>query len=127
MFTPGYVIALNAKNSFLFNPDKVDFYKTLANKLYDQLNTLLDENSVLVMPTFPIPAPYHNEMYVLIGSCSYTSIFNVLGLPVTQCPIGLNKQGLPLGVQIVGRSGNDPLTISCALEIEKAFGGWKSP
>lgn len=27
-------------------------------------------------------------------------IFNALGLPVTQCPLGFNGNGLPIGVQV---------------------------
>lgn len=127
IFTTTYVLALNIKNTFLYNPEKFEFYAKMANKLEVELNTLFDENSVLVMPTFPFTAPFHHEMNVLWLSSGYTSIFNVLGLPSTQCPVGLNKQGLPIGVQIVSRKANDPLTISCAVEIERGFGGWKAP
>lgn len=126
-FTMGFVVALLAKNTFLYDESMVDFYEKIKNTLADQLNTLLDENSVLIMPTLPFPAPYHNEIILLFPSCVYTGIFNVLGLPATQCPVGMNKQGLPLGLQIVSRRRNDPLTVSCALEVEKAFGGWKAP
>lgn len=127
-FTLGYIIGLISKRiPFLYNPNLVDFYKGLEDKLDTQLNSLLDENSVLVMPTIPFPAPYHNEIMLLIPSTSYTSIFNTLGLPSTQCPVGFNKQGLPIGVQVLSKQGNDPLTVACALEIEKTFGGWKEP
>jgi fatty acid amide hydrolase 2 len=58
---------------------------------------------------------------------SYTGIFNILGFPVTQCPMGLNKNGLPIGVQVIAAPFNDHLTIAVANEIEKQFGGWVSP
>lgn len=54
-------------------------------------------------------------------------IFNSIGLPVTQCPLGLNKDGLPIGFQVVGNVGKDHLTIAVAREIERAFGGWQEP
>lgn len=127
IFTLGFLAALLGKNSLLYDESMIEFYKKRINKLDDQLNTLLDENSVLIMPTMPFTAPYHNEIPLLIASCAYTGIFNVLGLPATQCPVGMNKQGLPLGLQIVSRRRNDPLTVSCAIEVEKAFGGWKTP
>lgn len=127
MFTVAFVIALQAKNTFLYDESMVDFYKKIRNTLEDQLNDFLDENSVLILPTMPFPAPYHNEMLALTASAGYTAIFNVLGLPATQCPVGMNKQGLPLGLQIVSRRENDPLTIACAQEVERAFGGWKAP
>lgn len=126
MFTASVIIASLGK-SVLYDEGWVDFYKKLENKLDDQLSSLLDENSILILPTMPFPAPYHNEIPVLLPNISYPVIFNVLGFPATQCPAGLNKRGLPLGLSITSRKGNDPLTISCALDVEKVFGGWKAP
>lgn len=54
-------------------------------------------------------------------------IFNILGLPVTQCPLGLNQHGLPLGVQVVAGRFQDHLTLAVARHLERAFGGWKEP
>lgn len=58
---------------------------------------------------------------------SVLGIFNILGLPVTQCPLGLSSDGLPLGVQIVAGKLQDRLSLATALYLEKAFGGWKDP
>lgn len=58
---------------------------------------------------------------------SLPAIFNVLGLPVTQCPLGLSSEGLPLGIQLVAASYNDHLTLAVARYLEKAFGGWVLP
>jgi len=46
---------------------------------------------------------------------------------VTQCPLGLSEEGLPLGVQIVTGKLQDRLSLATALYLEKAFGGWKEP
>lgn len=58
---------------------------------------------------------------------SLAAIFNVLGLPVTQCPLGLSSEGLPLGIQLVAAPYNDHLTLAVARYLEKAFGGWVLP
>jgi fatty acid amide hydrolase 2 len=58
---------------------------------------------------------------------AYAAIFNVLGLPVTQCPLGLGRLGVPMGIQVVAGLYNDHLTLAVAKEIEKAFGGWVCP
>jgi Asp-tRNA(Asn)/Glu-tRNA(Gln) amidotransferase A subunit family amidase len=34
-------------------------------------------------------------------------------------------EGLPVGVQLIGRRGNDGLTIAAAQVVEDAFGGWR--
>jgi fatty acid amide hydrolase 2 len=57
----------------------------------------------------------------------FSGIFNALELPVTQVPLGLDANGLPLGIQVVGAKGCDHLTIAVAMQLEKAFGGWTPP
>lgn len=54
-------------------------------------------------------------------------IINILGLPVTQCPLGLGEEGLPLGVQVGAGKLQDHLTLEVAVFLEKAFGGWRNP
>lgn len=54
-------------------------------------------------------------------------IINILGLPITQCPLGLGEEGLPLGVQVIAGKLHDHLTLEVALYLEKTFGGWRDP
>uniref|UniRef100_A0A8B9L240 Fatty acid amide hydrolase 2a n=1 Tax=Astyanax mexicanus TaxID=7994 RepID=A0A8B9L240_ASTMX len=49
-------------------------------------------------------------------------IFNILGLSVTQCPLGLSAEGLPMGIQLVAGKLQDRLPLATALYLEKAFG-----
>ncbi|GIY18870.1 fatty-acid amide hydrolase 2-A [Caerostris extrusa] len=107
--------------------DQNTYFEKIENQWIKEFDSLLDEDTVLLMPTLPFPASYHCGMVPKLTVVCYTGIFNVLGLPVTQCPLGFNKEGLPHGIQIVGSKNNDPLTIACAVELEKTFGGWKSP
>ncbi|PWA28858.1 hypothetical protein CCH79_00012866 [Gambusia affinis] len=58
---------------------------------------------------------------------TYMGILNILGLPVTQCPLGLGEEGLPLGVQVVAGKLQDHLPLAVALYLEKTFGGWRDP
>jgi fatty acid amide hydrolase 2 len=57
----------------------------------------------------------------------YTALLNVMEMPATQVPLGLDPRGLPLGVQVCGRHGNDHVTLAVATELERAFGGWVRP
>ena len=92
--------------------------------LREQLNDLLGEDGVLIYPSHPSTAPFHNQLLLKPFNFAYTGIFNILGNPVTQVPLGLNRQGLPLGVQLVGGRNMDRLTLAVAREVEKMFGGW---
>ncbi|RZC41611.1 Amidase domain containing protein [Asbolus verrucosus] len=58
---------------------------------------------------------------------SYLMIFNSLGLPATHVPCGLDKNGLPIGIQVVAAPYQDRLCFAVAEELEKRFGGWTPP
>ncbi|KOC67138.1 Fatty-acid amide hydrolase 2 [Habropoda laboriosa] len=98
-----------------------------SKDLYRELQDILGEDGVFLYPTHPTAAPLHHEPLVKPFNFSYTGIINVLGLPATACPLGLNSQGLPIGIQIVGGLNQDHLTIAVAEELERGFGGWVPP
>ena len=61
------------------------------------------------------------------GSWYPTSfIANVLGAPALSLPYGRDGDGLPLGLQVMGRPGEDALVLAAAAEIERLlpFEGW---
>ncbi|KAM5146399.1 fatty-acid amide hydrolase 2 [Mantella aurantiaca] len=98
-----------------------------GKNLKEELNTLLGDDGVLIYPSHPKIAPRHHEPLAWPFNFAYTGIFNVLGLPVTQCPLGLSQSGLPLGIQIVSSQYNDRLTLAVAQHLEKSFAGWIPP
>lgn len=98
-------------------------FKRLKNKL----DTLLGDDGVLIYPSHPTPAPYHGLPLLRPFNPGYTAIFNVLGNPVTQVPLGLGSWNVPLGVQLVSGINQDRNTLALALVVEKLFGGWVQP
>ncbi|XP_048852278.1 fatty-acid amide hydrolase 2-A-like isoform X4 [Brienomyrus brachyistius] len=96
-------------------------------QLQNQLENLLGTDGILLYPSYPHVAPKKNLPLLTPFNFSYAGIFNILGLPVTQCPLGLNQEGLPLGVQVVAGRFQDHLTLAVARHLEEAFGGWKEP
>ncbi|GFU18914.1 fatty-acid amide hydrolase 2-B [Nephila pilipes] len=121
------MIMQSRQNPLLYRESKIHEYKRMIEEIRNELNNILDEDTVLLLPTLPITAPYHHAVIPLMGKVCYTIIFSYIGFPSTHCPIGYNKHGLPFGIQIVGCKNNDALTIACAVELEKAFGGWRAP
>jgi amidase len=53
------------------------------------------------------------------ATVSYTTLFNVTGLPVIVLPIGFASDGLPIGVQLVAGLGKDHQLLAFAKEVEK--------
>ena len=98
-----------------------------ARELKEELNSTLGPNGILLFPPYSRCAPKHRLPLLSPFDWQYTAVFNVLELPVTQVPLGLNAEGLPLGVQVASIHGNDHVTIAVAQELEKAFGGWVPP
>jgi fatty acid amide hydrolase 2 len=95
--------------------------------LRSEVVDLIGPRGVMLYPPYPTPAPRHHRALWPPFNWVYTAIFNMLELPVTAAPLGLNGGGLPLGVQIAATHDNDHLTIAVALELERAFGGWVPP
>lgn len=100
----------------------------MADELRQELKDIIKEDGVLLFPSFPVVAPYHNQA-LLTNSFDfiYYGIMNVFGLPVTQVPMGLNSEGLPTGIQIVANHGMDHLTIKLAEFFESNLIGWIPP
>ncbi|KAI1887910.1 hypothetical protein AGOR_G00195350 [Albula goreensis] len=96
-------------------------------ELQAYLEDLLGTDGVLLYPSHPHIAPkHHHPLFTPFNFC-YTGIFNILGLPVTQVPLGLSREGLPLGLQLVAGRLQDHLTLATALHLERACGGWREP
>ncbi|XP_068968973.1 fatty-acid amide hydrolase 2-A isoform X1 [Bombus flavifrons] len=98
-----------------------------SKELYREFQDILGEDGVFLYPTHPTAAPMHYEPLIKPFNFSYTGIINVLGLPATACPLGLNKQGLPIGIQVISGLHQDRLTIAVCEELERGFGGWVPP
>ena len=53
----------------------------------------------------------------------YTAQWNHAGTPAVSLPVGTNKKGLPLAVQLVARRGDDPRLMSLAAQVERLVRG----
>lgn len=84
-------------------------------------------DGVLLHPANPRVAPRHGRTLGRPWLLSPAAVFNLAEVPVTEVPLGLSREGLPLGVQVAAGRGRDHLAIAVALELERAFGGWREP
>jgi amidase len=57
---------------------------------------------------------YHRWMEVVTFS-------SLLGLPSISIPVGFSKLGLPMGMQIIGKKGNDLNVVAFAKKYEEIF------
>jgi fatty acid amide hydrolase 2 len=84
-------------------------------------------DGVLLHPPAPKVAPKHGRTVGRLWWIHPMIVFNLAAVPVTQVPLGLGDDGLPLGVQVAAGPGRDHASIAVALELERVFGGWVPP
>jgi len=92
-----------------------------------EVDAALSQCDALVLPTLPIAAPKIGAATVTIGSSEedvrplmlrLTQLFNLTGHPAITLPCGLTTEGLPCGLQLVGRRDGtvDLLRVSLGCE-----------
>ena len=90
---------------------------------------------VLICPVASVPAFRHGERRWTIegrevgylDAMSYTQWLNALGHPAVVLPVGTSPEGLPIGVQVVGRPFEEELVLAVAAAIERETGGYRPP
>ena len=97
------------------------------DKIIEEFREMLKDDGVFLYPTHPCVAPYHNEPMLRTLNFGYTALVNLLGMPSCAVPLGLGREGVPVGIQVVSNYNNDRLCLAVACELEKAFGGWVNP
>ena len=88
----------------------------------DEMAAALGEADVLVTPTYAAPAP-KIEGYAgatTLTQPSFTGPFNLSGLPAVSTPSGLSDEGLPMGIQVVGRPFDEAIALRVAYAYEQA-------
>lgn len=99
------------------------------DRLREELLSWMETTPLLVAPVGSTPAYAHDTLKVTVrGSTmgtfrafSYAQTFNVFDLPVVTVPAGKSNDGLPIGVQIVGRPFAEEMVLAAAEIVEQAL------
>lgn len=105
-------------------------------ELYHRVRKFMEHYEYLVLPVnqvppFSVEQPYVSEIagtkmqtYIdWMKSCYYIT---VTGLPAISVPAGFTEEGLPVGVQIVGRHQHEFGVLQLAHAFQQATGFWKT-
>ena len=111
-------------------PPSLDEY--IANwmerdRLREELLRWMETTPIIIAPVGATPAYEHDTLKVTVqGSTmgtfrafSYSQAFNVFDLPVVTLPVGRSKDGLPIGVQIIGRPFREETVLAVAQAVEE--------
>ena len=111
---------------------------TKRDTLISQLENFLSQWDAWLCPVTVGTAFKHGKMGLPIevdgtkvpyfsANMSYTSIFNLTGNSVVVLPIGQSKEGLPIGVQVVGRRWGDMALLALAESLTEVTDGFQRP
>jgi Asp-tRNA(Asn)/Glu-tRNA(Gln) amidotransferase A subunit family amidase len=90
---------------------------------------------IILAPVVAAPAFHHDQREFEIEGqpveylkmFSYAMAYNLLGLPAAVVPAGRSPEGLPIGVQVVGRPFEEEDVLITAALLEEALGGYQRP
>ncbi len=90
---------------------------------------------IILAPVVAVPAFRHDQHdfeiegqpFEYLKMFSYAQAYNLLGLPVVVVPCGRSPEGLPIGVQVVGRPFEEEDVLITAALLEESLGGYQRP
>jgi amidase len=120
---------------------KTDVWRMMANSnsVTRAFGHFMEAHDVLLMPTLAIRVPEANGPYSLehdvdldvwlqrlLDACRYTMPANETGLPAISVPVGLDTDGLPIGVQFYGNFRAEVQLLQLAAQLEREKPDWFS-
>jgi len=99
------------------------------DRLREELLGWMKTTPLIVAPVGATPAYPHDTVKMTVAGTtmgtfrafSYAQTFNVFDLPVATVPAGRSKEGLPIGVQIVGRPFAENMVLDAAEIVQQAL------
>ena len=111
----------------LVSPALLERTLARAAEFAERLRRLFDDHDVLMTPATASPPPAIGALQgrgalmtlnAVGGMVPYNGVWNVTGQPAASVPALLGADGLPRGVQIVGRPGDEATLLSLAAQLE---------
>lgn len=94
----------------------------------------MEDVKILLSPVSVGPAFKHGEGNWRVGekecyreTMRHSQWLNLTGFPGATVPVGMSSEGLPIGVQVIGRPYEDELVLAVAEAIERGRGAWQGP
>ena len=99
-------------------PEALDAARVIFDTARRGFAELTQAFDVLLTPSAPGEAPAGLEW---TGEPSFNALWTGLHVPCVTIPVGTGPNGLPLGLQIIGRGGEDRLALAAAQWIREAL------
>ncbi len=137
LFSGGFTIASSVRGTRL-NLKQYAAAMARRSSFTAQIENFLSQWDAWLVPTTTMSAFPHQragrpfdiegQKVPYLDACvAYTGLFTLTGNPVVVLPQGKTQQGLPLGVQLVGRRWKDMQLLRLAEKIIEVTGGFQPP
>jgi Asp-tRNA(Asn)/Glu-tRNA(Gln) amidotransferase A subunit family amidase len=100
-------------------PAAYDAARAVANRARRTLAEVFDDFDVLLTFSAPGAAP---KGLASTGDTRFNKLWTLMGVPCVNVPADVADGGLPVGVQVIARFGNDAGALNAARFVEKALG-----
>jgi amidase len=125
-----------------FEYDKRDLWNMMAlnNRVTRHYGALFERIDVLITPTYAAAVPaangtsstlhdgdVHAWFARQLDAARYAILGNEVGAPALSLPCGVGADGMPIGVQLCGRWGDESSLLQLAAAIEQARPEWRAP
>ena len=108
-----------------------EFVKAMLayQRVRSQADDIMEEYDLLLTPTMSVPAFQVGQFPRVIdgqsvdprlGYMPYTPVFNLTGQPAASVPCGFTEDGMPIGLHIVGRRGEEETVLRASAAFEEA-------
>ena len=101
----------------------LDLLKAQFADVFDRYDLLL--SPATASTAFPVgsppPAIGGREVHWFWGYTPFTFPINMIGYPAASLPCGLSSEGLPIGLHVVGRHGDESSVVAASAAFEEAM------
>jgi Asp-tRNA(Asn)/Glu-tRNA(Gln) amidotransferase A subunit family amidase len=115
----GPVLRKQLAEAATITADRYDEARRTARRARQMFANLMADTDAVITPSAPGAAPAGLGS---TGSPMFNRLWTLLGAPCINVPGLADADGLPLGVQIVGRFARDAIALEVALFVERALG-----
>ena len=113
--------------NFVLSAGYYDAYYVKAQKvrhlITDEFNKIFKEADLILSPVAPTVAPKigsNHDPLEMYKSDMYTIAINLAGLPAISLPVSKDTEGMPIGLQLIGKAFNEQAVFDGALSLERA-------
>jgi len=124
----------------LVNPGLKGYFEALTerDRFTAQLDEALEDWDVWITPVAATAAFSHRPTWSAVeidgkpyphavANGAYTMPFNLSGHPAVVIPVGQTQEGLPIGLQIVGKRWREMELLAIAQELDRVVGAFQHP